>query len=61
MGTAIALAVKLGAIFKAAIGTAPDAVAAGTRNGTAVDRMTPGGDGFRGGTLIADLRPGLRP
>lgn len=57
MGTAIALAVKLGAIFKAAIGTAPDAVAAGTRNGAAVDRMTPGGNGFLGGTLIAATGP----
>ena len=57
MGTAIALAVKLGAIFKAAIGTAPDAVAAATRNGTAVDRMTPGGYGFLGATLIAATGP----
>lgn len=49
----LALAKKLGNVFGKAIGTEPLANSAGTRNGTGVDRATPGGTLFLGCTLQA--------
>lgn len=51
----LALATKLGNVFGKAIGTLPLANSAGTRNGTGVDRATPGGTLYMGCTLSALL------
>lgn len=46
---------KLGNLILTLIGTVPAAVAAGTRNGTGIDRATPGGNLYMGCTLSATL------
>lgn len=51
----IGLANKLGTLILSKIGTLPLANAAGTRNGTGVDRATPGGALYMGVTLSAIL------
>jgi len=49
------LAKKLGSLFVSRIGTVPAAVAAATRNGTGIDRATPGGALYTGCTLVGSL------